>query len=310
LAGYRVTVNVEWTSACNARCLMCPREAIPQAEKMDQVTFRQILEYLNPDDVFRAVVAGYGEPTTHPRFGAFIRLLSEASVPVDMVSNGERLNERRLKLLDGRLRTLIISFSSVDAGVYGQVHAGLRQDKVMANIQAAAKNLRRTELAISLSPLAQCIATLPETIGWLRARGVKLLTMSPSLYDRAGTLGLSDADAHRLRDIIVKYRLHSQELDFIPGIPDIAGQWMANRFKCLPRNTSLFISADGHYQYCFNDISRRHPLAHVSGMNIRQVLDLRERTECDARICGDCNMRSRYRLPEVMRAAWWHFKKQ
>jgi len=277
---------------------------------MDQATFRQILEHLNPDDVFRAVVAGYGEPTTHPGFKAFVRLLSETSVPVDMVSNGERLNRKRLELMDGRVRTLMISFSSVEPEVYEQVHAGLRQDEVMANIQAAAKILRRTRLAVSLSPLAQCIATLPETIHWLRAQGVELLTMSPSLYDRAGTLALSDTDAHRLREIIVKHHLHSQELDFIPSAPDIARQWMANRFKCLPRNSSLFISADGHYQYCFNDIARRHPLAHVSETGIRKALDLREQTECDERICGDCNMRSRYKLPEVMRAAWWYFRKK
>jgi len=277
---------------------------------MDLATFHQILDHLNPDDVFRAVVAGYGEPTTHPGFEAFVQLLSRAPVPVDMVSNGERLNRKRFELLDGRVRTLMISFSSVNPEIYGQVHAGLRQERVMANIQAAAKSLRRTKLAVSLSPLTQCIATLPETIRWLRSSGVELLTMSPSLYDRAGTLALSDADAHRLRDIIVKFHLHSQELDFIPGVTDIVRQWMANRFVCLPRNTSLFISASGHYQYCFNDIARRHPLAHVSDVNIRKVLDLREQAECDERICADCNMRNRYKLPEVMRAAWWYLRKR
>jgi len=277
---------------------------------MDPATFRQILEHLDPADVFRVVVAGYGEPTTHPEFETFVRWLSQASVPVDMVTNGERLNPQRLALMDGRVRLLVVSFSSVDPEVYGQVHVGLRQETVMANIRTAAKTLHRTRLAVSLSPLAPCIATLPETIHWLRAQGVDMLTMSPSLYDRAGTLALSDGDAHRLREIIAKYRLHSQELDFVPSALEIAKQWRANRLKCLPRNSSLFISADGHYQYCFNDIARRHPLAHLSEMGIREALDLRERTGWDEPICGDCNMRGRYRLPEVARAAWGYFRKR
>jgi len=304
LSRYRVAVNVEWTSACNARCAMCPREAIPHPRTMDQATFRQILEYLNPTDVFRVVVAGYGEPTIHPEFEAFVRLLSRASVPIDMVTNGERLSPKRLELMDGRVRTLVVSFSSVDPKVYEQVHVGLRQEAVMANIRTAAKTLRHTKLAISLSPLAPCIETLPETLHWLRAQGVDLLTMSPSLYDRAGALSLSDGDTHRLRKIIAKYHLHSQELDFVPSAPEIARQWLANRLKCLPRNSSLFISADGRYQYCFNDIARRRPLAHVSEMGIRMALDLRERTGRDEHICEDCSMRGRYRLPEIARVAW------
>ncbi len=310
MSRYRVAVNLEWTSACNARCAMCPREAIPHPGTMDQATFRQILASLEPADVFRVVVAGYGEPTTHPEFEPFVRLLSEVSVPVDMVTNGERLSPKRLELMDGRVRLLVISFSSVDLKVYEQVHVGLRQEAVMANIRTAAKTLRRTKLAISLSPLAPCIETLPETIHWLRAQGVNLLTMSPSLYDRAGALSLSDGDTHRLRKIIAKNHLHSQELDFVPSAPDVARQWWANRLRCMPRNSSLFISADGRYQYCFNDIARRRPLAHVSEMGIREALDLRERTGRDARICGDCNMRGRYRLPELIRTSWWYFRKR
>jgi len=45
-------------------------------------------------------------------------------------------------------------------------------------------------------------------------------------------------------------------------------------------------------------------------MGIRNALDRREQSTWDEAICGACNMRNRYRLPEVARAAWGYFRKR
>lgn len=301
MSRYRVVVNIEWTSKCNARCIMCPRSEMPHPTIMKLGTYRQAIDQLSTKDVFRAVIAGYGEPTTHPRFNEFVNITKSAPVPVDMVSNGQLLDETRLQMLDGVLNTLIISFSSIDRQVYERVHANLDHDKVMENILLAHKTLQQTQLAISLTPLSDCIETLPQTIEWLRDNGVKTLTMSPTLYDRAGSWGASDPVAKRLRQIIRQYKLRSQELDFIPSIREIIAQWRANRFKCIPRNTDLVIAADGSYQYCFNDIRHDHPLGYVADSSVRQVLASRERDDIDPQLCSDCNIRQRYHLGEVLR---------
>jgi hypothetical protein len=65
---YRTTVNVEWTSKCNALCAMCPREMIEHPHIMTAETWQQTLARIAPEEVVRVVIAGYGEPTTHPRF--------------------------------------------------------------------------------------------------------------------------------------------------------------------------------------------------------------------------------------------------
>jgi len=304
MSNYRVAINLELTSKCNAKCVMCPREAVLNPLSMNIETLRQAVARLNPEDVFRVVLAGYGEPTTHPRFEECMGIIAEAPVRVDMVSNGQLLDLERLQLIDGILDTLIISFSSIDPEVYAKVHVNLDQAKVMENIVLAQRTLRSTKLAISLTPLSNCIATLPRTIGWLRDNGVEHLSMSPSLYDRAGSMDKADPQEANLRRIIREYGLRSQELDFVPSMGEIFAQWRSNRFKCIPRNSDLVIAADGSYQYCFNDMGHSHPLGRVAEVGIREALKLREGTSACPALCEECGIRHRYGPLELMRAAY------
>lgn len=300
---YRVALNLELTGKCNARCVMCPREAIVQPGIMTLDTLRTAVARLDPADVFRVVVAGYGEPTTHPRFDECLEILRAASVRVDMVTNGQLLDEARLARLDGLLHTLIVSYSSIDAEIYARVHVNLDHARVTRNIVMAQALLRRTRLAVSLTPLAICLPGLPRTVDWLRSRGITGLTMSPTLYDRAGSMApraLAQAPAD-LRRIMRRHGLRSQEFDFIPSLRDVVAQWRANRHRCIPRNTDLAVAADGSYQYCFNDIRHSHAIGHVAAMTVREALRAREREGADPRLCGNCGVRRRYGPAELGR---------
>ena len=302
---YRVTVNLELTGKCNARCVMCPRSAIVRTSVMDLDTLDTVVMRLDPRDVSRVVIAGFGEPTTHPRFDDCLELLRKAPVPIDLVTNAQLLDEVRLERLDGVIRLLIVSYSSIDPQVYSQVHVNLDHARVTSNIVLARQKLRRTQLAISLTPLSVCLPSLPRTIEWLKRQGVSALTMSPTLYDRAGVMASSARSAAPadLRQIIRKYGLISQELAFIPSAREIYAQWRANRHRCIPRNTDLAIDADGAYQYCFNDIRHSHALGHVEDISIREALSLREREGADPRLCDSCGVRGRYGAAEVARVA-------
>lgn len=305
MQSYRVTVNLELTGKCNARCVMCPRSAIERPSVMDLDILATVIMRLDPRDVARVVVAGFGEPTTHPHFEDCLELLRAAPVPIDLVTNAQLLDESRLERLDGVMRLLIVSYSSIDPEVYSQVHVNLDHARVTSNIVLAQQKLRRTQLAISLTPLSVCLPSLPLTIEWLKGQGVTALTMSPTLYDRAGVMASSASTAAPadLRQIIRKHGLISQELAFIPSAREIYAQWRANRHRCIPRNTDLAIAADGTYQYCFNDIRHSHALGHVDDMSIREALSLREREGPDPRLCDRCGVRGRYGAAEVARVA-------
>ena len=299
---YRIAVNVEWTSKCNALCPMCPRDLIENPMLMKEQTWRQVLERLTPENVFRAVIAGYGEPTTHTRFFEFVDDMRGHPVRFGMVSNGQQLDAGRIRHLDGAIDLLIVSFSSIDPEVYQRVHVNLDQARVMENISAAQQLFKHTKLAISLTPMPECLPSLPDTIAWLRAQGVEALTMSPTLYNRGGTLQAHELDTEKLRQMIRQYGLHSQELDFIPSVRDVFQQWRSNRFKCIPRNVDIFIAASGDYLYCYNDVSHQHPIGHVADMGIREVLARREGMALIPELCNGCNMLDRYDAKELVKA--------
>jgi MoaA/NifB/PqqE/SkfB family radical SAM enzyme len=290
---------------------MCPRHAITQPTVSDGDGFEQTLARLAPGDVFRCVIAGYGEPTTHPQFDRFIDRLRGHPVTFDMATNGSRLSEARLAALDGVLRTLMISFSSIDPDVYQSVHTNLDQQAVMDNILAAGRVLEKTRLVINLSPTHECLDTLDDTVGWLRANGVNDLHMSPTYYDRAGAQQTGgQPDTGRLRAEIRRHGLGSQETAFIPGATEIFQQWRANRVKCVPRNTNMLISATGDYTYCFNDISESRSLGHVRDVSLREAIARREAMEEEGRLCGQCNLRDRYGPKELARVAVSYVKAQ
>ncbi|MBI2305954.1 MAG: radical SAM protein [Rhodocyclales bacterium] len=298
---YRIAVNVEWTSKCNALCSMCPRDAIEHPQIMSDATWQQTLQRLSPQEVFRVVIAGYGEPTTHPQFFDFVEDARRHPVRFDMVSNGHLLDPDKLVHLDGAVGLLIVSFSSIDPDVYRRVHVKLDQQRVMENLKAAQRLLKRTKLGISLTPMPECLPSLAETIGWLKAQGIDALTMSPTLYNRGGNLKEHQLASDKLRQLIRQHGLHSQELDFIPSGREIFRQWCSNRYKCVPRNVDLFVSSAGEYLYCYNDVGHRHPIGHVGSESIREVLRRREGMAEIPALCDDCNMRNRYGAGELLK---------
>ena len=107
----------------------------------------------------------------------------------------------------------------------------------------------------------------------------------------------------RLRQMIAKYQLHSQEMDFIPSIGDTLQQLWKNKFKCMPRNSDIFISSGGDYLYCYNDISHKHTMGHVNDQSVREALMRRENMASVDGLCNGCNMRDRYQPQELIHVA-------
>ena len=109
--------------------------------------------------------------------------------------------------------------------------------------------------------------------------------------------------SRRLREIISRYRRHSQELDFIPSLADSLAQLRRNRFRCVPRNSDLLMSSSGEYLYCYNDAAHRHTIGDVQTMGVREALECREAMGSISELCDTCNMRSRYGPREITAVA-------
>jgi len=272
-------------------------------------TWATVLRRLDPQEIFRVVIAGYGEATTHPRFSGFVDAMRGHPVRFDMVSNGHLLDPAKIAQLDGVIDLSIVSFSSIEPAVYRRGHANLDQQHVMENIKSAQAMFKRTRLGISLTPMPECLTpmpaclpSLPDTLAWLKAQGIAALTMSPTLYNRGGSLTEHEQASAELRQLIKRHKLRSQEFDFVPSGREIFSQWRRNRFKCVPRNVDLFVSSSRDYLYCYNDVGHRHAIGHVKTSGIREMLQRREGMAAIPALCGDCNMRDRYGAGELARA--------
>lgn len=276
---------------------------------MSTSCFTKVLERLHPEEVFRVVIAGYGEPTLHPEFTTFIDKLHDHPVRFDMVSNGQALDGDKLQKMDGAIELLIISFSSIDKEIYNRVHVRLDQEQVLDNILSARRLLRKTKLAISLTPTTECLQSLPETIEWFQKQDIRTLTMSPTLYNRAGSLQKEQQATIYLRKIIRQYGLRSQEMEFIPSLWDSAKQIYYNRFRCMPRNAVMPIAANGDYQYCFNDTGRQHGIGNVNDMSLGEALAIREKSAPNPDLCTQCNIKQRYGLCEIA-SVIGHYQRQ
>lgn len=306
-SAYKVSVSLEWCSKTNAHSDTYPRDRVEPAQLMKVDTFNNVLARINTDDVFRTIIAGYGEPTAHPDFIQFISAIGQHPGRFDLVSNGQLLDWKKLRHLDGKIDLLLISVSCINADVCRDVHRKLDCEKVKANIILAKNILKKTALAISLTPLVECIEILPETINWLGQQGIDQLIMSPTSYNRVGKMMQNERVTERPREIVPTHNLHLQELDAIASMKDIALQYWHNRFKCAPRNSDLFINASGDYLYCCSDVSYKHTLGHIARLSVREALDKREKMTAVPEICENCGLRKHARIGEVIGVAASYF---
>ena len=88
--------DIEAASACNARCLFCPRDAADARPRiMAPDTFARIVSFL-PDDAV-VMFSGLGEPLLNPALPDFVALLKRRGISSCVITNGQLLS---LRLVD------------------------------------------------------------------------------------------------------------------------------------------------------------------------------------------------------------------
>jgi MoaA/NifB/PqqE/SkfB family radical SAM enzyme len=137
-ADHLARVYIEPTTACNLQCRTCMRNAWDERiGHMAPETFRRILEGIqalpNPPCIF---FGGLGEPLAHPDILEMIREAARLPGPVEAITNGHLLDERRADaLIDAGLETLWVSLDGVSAECYADVRVHGDFPRVMANLE-------------------------------------------------------------------------------------------------------------------------------------------------------------------------------
>lgn len=237
-----IVVNLELTSRCNRRCIVCPQGDPDFAMVRKDMTIEDLETFLQRIEegaeaglfVREIINAGYGESFIAKTFDAAFGRLAEFKAAfegkwgrrpdVSVVTNGSAITAEKLAIATRAVDILKFSFPTSHPAHYGQIM--LRSaDEGPRLLNTAVGGLRRAmeacrdgvlpELRVHISPpVRQAREAFPETVQFLTnlAASVGLdhlrLVTFPSTSNRGGTVKEEDF----LNDFYGKYRrrLHGQ----------------------------------------------------------------------------------------------------
>ena len=110
-------IDVELTSACNFRCLMCPTGNLSLKRKtgfMTRDTFDTLVSDCAPHQIALRFI-GWGEPTMHPELSVFVKTAHDAGLLTHLNTNGSIFGPKQMSdLIDAGLDSIKFSFQGVE----------------------------------------------------------------------------------------------------------------------------------------------------------------------------------------------------
>ena len=162
LEKYPPNIQVEITSVCNLRCVMCF-----QADKTFSAKSKGHMGFMK-FDLFKKIIdevegnleavtfASRGEPTLHPELDRFLKYCNNKFLGLKLNTNATLLNEEKIHtLLSSDLQYLVLSIDEKNKKNYEKIRVNADFDKIMKNLNLLKtireKNYKNTKLKIRVS---------------------------------------------------------------------------------------------------------------------------------------------------------------
>lgn len=159
---YPPNIQIEPTSICNLRCVMCY-----QKDKSFSSKSKGFMGYMK-FDLFKKVIdeiegkieavtfASRGEPTLHPELNKFLRYCEGKFLGLKLNTNATLLNEKKINdLLSSDLQSLVLSIDEKNKENYERIRVNANFDKIMENLELLKnireKNYKNSKLRIRIS---------------------------------------------------------------------------------------------------------------------------------------------------------------
>lgn len=148
---YPPCVQIEPTSICNYRCIMCYQKDISFSKKsagfmgnMNLDLFKKIVDELN-GKIEAITLASRGEPTLHQQLPEMLKYLEGKFLGLKLNTNASMLNENLSNhILSSDIQTLVFSIDAADKKNYEQIRVNGSYDKLMKNLESF-HNLKETK---------------------------------------------------------------------------------------------------------------------------------------------------------------------
>jgi MoaA/NifB/PqqE/SkfB family radical SAM enzyme len=279
-----VTIDIELTNRCNAKCHFCPRDQTPHQGLMSADAFHQALDRaiefrqscieLHGTDAVRISLCGLGEPLLNPRAPEAVRKVKEAGFECVMSSNGSVLDERKSRaLLDSGLDAMNINVGAHDEE-YEHVYK-LPFDKTLRNV------VRFNEMvgddcktSIVLVDYRRDRKHIKEMVQYWKDHGLKHFVFF-DIMNRGGALFVDEMQFESS-----PYAASARTLLDAKG----------DHVVCAAPFVFIFVGYDGNYYLCCSDWKKEVSLGSVFEYSMNAlVAEKLERVLSREPVCKSCN---------------------
>jgi pyruvate-formate lyase-activating enzyme len=250
--GHPSLAEVELTSACNARCVFCPRHLFTRPTTMTRRTFEQLTRRLVEARMTHVKLVGIGEPTLHRDLLWMLRELRRAGLVPLLNTNGSRLHRWDVDELLTLCEEIIVSVHSLDRKTHQEIFGVDIYDKVVANLEtliaANERHRRKITLYVVMTTLNRDAL---DTLARFRS---KVHLRVSGCTNRA-----LDGFAEHLVDFGASGE-HNHYGAFLPG-----------GSMCGYADAALVVDSMGRYLVCTNDVERNTGLGDVFQRSVAEV---------------------------------------
>lgn len=251
--GHPSLVELELTSACNAKCIFCPRHLFTHPKMMTRETFSQVLFRLVEGEMKYVKLVGIGEPTLHHDLLWIMRKINEEGLRVLLNTNGSRLHRLDIDEILSLCTEIIVSFHSLTPDIHKKIFGVDYYAQALSNIEKLLKVNERYNRTITLYVVLttfnrDALSEIKNFFGsqvQIRASGCTNRTLE------GFTENISD------KGINCQYNHYPM----ISSVNSVCGYAEA----------AIVIDSEGHYLLCTNDIKRNTGLQTVWDKTISEV---------------------------------------
>jgi MoaA/NifB/PqqE/SkfB family radical SAM enzyme len=291
-----LSVDIELTNRCNAKCHFCPRDQTPHEGLMSPEVFDQSLlraiEYReiardHLDSTVRVSLCGLGEPLLNKHAPECVSKVRAAGFEVAMSSNGSLLDERRANaLLDAGLQTILINVGD-EGEEYEDVYK-LPFDKTRDNVARFAEMAEgRCEVNVVLVDHHRDEAHTKRMKEFWRQYGITRF-YTYGIMNRGGALFVD----HMQYQSLPQLEVARAQLEARGGTP-----------VCGAPFAYLFIGYDGQYYLCCSDWKKETPMGSVFDESFLSITQQKlEYVVSREPVCRTCNLDPLNKLTDELRA--------
>ena len=291
-----ISIDIEPTNRCNAKCHFCPRDQTPHQGLMTPATFTQALDRaiefvpVARDRFGRGVevsLCGLGEPLLNKHTTSFVQQILEAGFSPTMSSNASLLDEKTAAgLLDAGLHRIAINVGE-EGDDYEEVYK-LGWERTRDNVlQFAEMAEGRCQVQVVLVNHSGDLNHHEQMKEFWRGHGIDDF-MRFDLINRGGALFVDDMQYESFPEI-------AEAREILTGEGGVA--------VCRYPFVFLFVGYDGQYYLCCSDWKKEAPLGSVFDESFTSVIAQKlDHVTTREPVCKTCNLDPVNHLTGALRA--------